>query len=35
MNAAMNTDCVKLDFSLAKHLLIADSSLGIKFLAQV
>jgi hypothetical protein len=35
MNAAMDAKRVKLDSSLAKHLPIADSSLGHEFLAQI
>ena len=35
MNAAMNAKRVKLDFSLAKHLSIADPNLGHSFLAQI
>lgn len=35
MDVTMGTRCLKLDFSLAKHLPIANSSLGLEFLAQV
>ena len=35
MNATMNAKRVKLDSSLAKHLLIADRGLGHGFLAQI
>ena len=35
MNAAMNAKRVKLDFSLLKHLSIADLSIRHEFLAQI
>jgi hypothetical protein len=35
MNTKIDAKCVKLDSSLAKHIPIADPSLGHNFLAQI